>query len=183
MSIQDFKDYYWCKDELVSFCRTEDMDTRGSKLELAARIEQYLMTGEKISYKGRSLLTSKFDWSTETLNTKTIITDNYKNTENVRTFFREQIGERFKFNVKFMDWMKAAQGKNLGDAVEMWKQIISENAKDNLPKDIAPQFEYNTYIRDFMKDNPQMTMKDAIKYWKSKKLKPGDNKYSSADIA
>nr|MDA3891554.1 DUF6434 domain-containing protein [Salinivirgaceae bacterium] len=57
-------------------------------------------------------------WNTEKLTTETEITDNYKNTENVRALFKNQIGDKFKFNVKFMNWMKYAQGKNLGDAIE-----------------------------------------------------------------
>lgn len=109
---------------------------------------------------------------------KTEITDNYQNTENVRGFFKIYVGDKFKFNVKFMNWMKSAQGLTLGDAIEQWISITNEMRTDKSHKQIEPQFEYNTYIRDFMKDNPAKTLQDAISCWKIKKSKPGNNKYS-----
>lgn len=113
---------------------------------------------------------------------ETEITDNYKNTENVREFFINQIGDKFKFNVKFMNWMKTAQDKTLGDAVEQWVSITNEIRTNKTEKQIAPQFEYNTYIRDFLKDYPDNSLQDAINYWKIKKSKPGDNKYTKSDL-
>lgn len=182
ISIQDFKDFYWYKEELVDFCRSENLYTRGGKTELASRIVRFLKTGERESYQVNTPKTSRFDWNSEKLTTETEITDNYKNTENVREFFENQIGNKFKFNVKFMNWMKSSQGKTLGDAIEQWIFIRNEIRTDKSHKQIAPQFEYNTYIRDFMKDNPDRTMLEAISYWKIKKSKSGDNKYSQTDI-
>lgn len=182
ISTQDFKDFYWYKKELVDFCRSKNLDKRGGKIELANRIEKFLKTGEREPYQEKTKKTSRFDWNTEKLTTETEITDNYKNTENARDFFKNQIGDKFKFNVKFMNWMKAAQGKTLGDAIEKWISITNEIRTDKSHKQIAPQFEYNTYIRDFMKNHPDKTMQEAISYWKIKKSKPGDNKYSPDEL-
>ncbi len=178
ISIQDFKDFYWYKEELIDFCRSENLDKRGGKIELANRIEKFLETGKREPYQVTVSKTSRFDWNSEKLTIETEITDNYQNTENVRGFFKSQIGDKFKFNVKFMNWMKSAQGRNLGDAIEQWISITNEMRTNKSHKQIAPQFEYNTYIRDFMKDNPDKTLQDAISCWKIKKSKPGDNKYS-----
>jgi hypothetical protein len=182
ISIQDFKDFYWYKEELVDFCRSEKLDKRGGKIELANRIEKFLKTGEREPYKAKVSKTSRFDWNTEKLTIETEITDNYQNTENVRGFFKNQIGDKFKFNVKFMNWMKSAQGRTLGDAVELWISITNDIRSDKSHKQIPPQFEYNTYVRDFMKDNPVKTLQDAIDCWKVKKSKPGDNKYLQSDL-
>lgn len=182
ISIEDFKDFYWYKEELIDFCRSENLDKRGGKVELAKRIEKFLQTGERLPYQEKKLKTSRFDWNTEKLTIETEITDNYKNTENVREFFKNQIGDKFKFNVKFMNWMKTAQGKTLGDAVEQWISITKEIRTNQTEKQIAPQFEYNTYIRDFLNDNPDNSLQDAINYWKIKKSKPGDNKYTKSDL-
>lgn len=177
ISIQDFRNQYWYKEELVDFCRSENLDKRGGKIELAKRIEAFLETGERIPYQQQTSKTSRFDWNKEKLTLETEITDNYKNTENVRTFFKNQIGDKFKFNTPFMNWMKTAQGKNLGDAVKQWISITNEIRTAETEKQIAPQFEYNTYIRDFMKDNPGKSLQEAIASWKIKKSEPGDNKY------
>lgn len=182
ISIQDFKDFYWYKEELIDFCRLENLDKRGGKIEIAKRIEKFLKTGEREPYKEKNSNISRFDWNTEKLTTETEITDNYKNTENVREFFKTQIGNKFKFNVKFMNWMKTAQGRTLGDAIEQWISITNRMRTDKSEKQIAPQFEYNTYIRDFMKDNTDKSLQDAIDSWKIKKSKPGDNKYTKSDL-
>lgn len=182
ISIKDFKDYYWYKEELIDFCRIANIDKRGGKIELAKRIERFLKTGEREPYVKKNSNTSRFDWNKENLTVKTEITDNYKNTENVRAFFINHIGERFKFNVKFMNWMKTAHGRTLGDAIEQWILIANEMRTDKTEKKIAPQFEYNTYIRDFMKDNPDKSLQDAINCWKIKKTKPGNNKYTKSDL-
>ena len=47
IAIQDFKNFYWLKEELQHFCRQYDMSTCGSKIEIAERIEVFLSTGEK----------------------------------------------------------------------------------------------------------------------------------------
>ena len=182
ISTQDFRSFYWYKDELIFFCTSEKIDKRGGKIELANRIEKFLQTGERIPYQEKKSKTSRFNWNTEKLTVETVITDNYKNTENVRAFFKNQINGKFKFNVKFMNWMKASEGRTLGDAIAQWILIAHEMKTDNTEKQIAPQFEYNTYIRDFLKDNPEKSLQDAIDYWKIKKLKPGNNKYTPSDL-
>jgi hypothetical protein len=113
---------------------------------------------------------------------ETKITDNYKNTENVRKFFDQQIGEHFKFNVRFMNWMKVNSGKTLQEAIEEWKRIKSEIKTTTKPKEIAPQFEYKTYLRDFLLDNPHAKREEGIKLWKIKKSMRGDNKYTKSDL-
>lgn len=183
LSAKDFKDFYWYKEELVNFCRTENLDKKGGKIELAKRIEYYLTTGKrKRPIKKLPRTSSTFDWNKETLSLETIITDNYKNTENIRTFFRKQIGPTFKFNVRFMNWMKTSNGKTLKEAVEKWIDISEIKKSNKSPQVIAPQFEYNTYIRDFLKDNPTKSRNDAIEYWKVKKSIRGNNKYTKADL-
>ncbi len=181
ISIQDFKNFYWYKKELVDFCRSENLDQNGGKIELANRIEFYLSTGKRAYGSPKTACVSRFDWNNEKLSTSTLITDSYKNTENVRAFFKEQIGKKFSFNVAFMNWMKSAQGKNLGDAVEMWIKIKNEIKENKFPKDIAPQFEYNTYVRDFLRDNPNKRLSDAIRCWNAKKAMSGDKKYRKKD--
>ncbi|WP_282043460.1 DUF6434 domain-containing protein [Winogradskyella flava] len=180
--VKDFNDFYWYKEELVAFCRIENLNKKGSKLELAEQIEHYLSTGKKKSFSEKPKITSTFDWNSEQLYRTTLITDSYKNTENVRAFFTEHIGPKFKFNVKFMNWMKTAAGKSLEDAIEQWDIIASKNKSNKNVKQIAPQFEYNRYIRDFLKDNLDRTRKDAITCWKLKKESRGTNAYSKSDL-
>jgi len=184
ISLKDFKDFYWLKEELLKFCKEEGLKKNGGKIELSERIEHFIKTGNRQLIKANSKHKSKstFDWNNEKLSIETEITDNYKNTENVRKFFQQQLGKPFKFNVKFMNWMKANAGKTMKDAIKEWQRIKAE-AKSNIKsKEIAPQFEYNRYLRDFMADNPNSKRELGIKCWKIKKSMRGDNVYRKEDL-
>jgi hypothetical protein len=61
-----------------------------------------------------------FDWHSDPFTRKTPITKAYRNTQNVRRFFRKKCGDQFKFDRPFMAWMKGADGKTMGDAVKEW---------------------------------------------------------------
>lgn len=182
ISAKDFADFYWLKEELVSFCRSEGLTTSGGKIEIAERIEHFLRTGKVKEERKNSKAKSSFDWNTSVLSLDTVITDNYKNSENVRSFFENQIGDKFKFNVIFMNWIKANAGKTLADAARQYQVIATENKERITKKEIAPQFEYNTYLRDFLADNPTATRGDGIKLWKIKRALRGSNAYSSEDL-
>ena len=112
----------------------------------------------------------------------TIITDSYKNGENVRRFFLREIGAHFAFNVLFVKWMRENVGKNLGDAIEEWNRIYRLKKDKNYVSEIAPQCEYNRYMRAFLRDNPTMSSKDAMKYWKLKRARRGTNEYERTDL-
>jgi hypothetical protein len=185
ISIKDFKDYYWLKEDLVRFCKEIGINCSGGKIEIASRISHYLETMILIKSSNtiRKKANSNFDWNLEKLDANTIITDNYKNTENVREFFKNKIGSNFKFNVEFMDWMKANTGKTLGDAITKYQQIAQQKKDKNYKTEIAPQFEYNTYIRDFLNHNPGLTIKNALECWKIKREKAGVKKYEKQDLA
>ena len=183
ISIDDFKNFYWLKKELTDFCKKEKLSTQGGKIEIAQRIEHFLQSGQRLfPTRSSSKSTSSFDWKNSTLHLHTVITDNYKNSENVRAFFQKEIGPSFKFNVKFMNWMKANTGKTLADAINTWKEISNQEKNRSEPKKIAPQFEYNTYLRDALADNPNLKRKEAIALWKIKKSMRGDNKYRKSDL-
>lgn len=184
ISTKDFQDFYWLKKELSKFCKEESLGSTGSKVELSNRILLYLKTGKTqiVTPKKKVKPNSMFDWHKESLRLNTIITDNYKNTQNARRFFIDQIGNHFKFNVKFMNWMKSNSGKTLKDAVNAWKRIKIESKNSSGKKDIAAQFEYNKYLRDFLAANPNSNRAIGIRLWNIKKTRRGDNVYRSDDL-
>lgn len=67
-----------------------------------------------------------FDWHSDAISHKTPITKTYRNTQNVRRFFRKECGDHFKFDRAFMAWMKNADGKTIGDAVKEWRRREAE---------------------------------------------------------
>jgi hypothetical protein len=63
-----------------------------------------------------------FDWHRDPITRKTPVTASYRNTQNVRRFFRAQCGADFKFDRPFMAWLKDGVAKTMGNAVDEWKR-------------------------------------------------------------
>jgi hypothetical protein len=63
-----------------------------------------------------------FDWHCDYIDKSTVITSTYRNTQNVRRFFKAELGDHFKFDREFMAWMKASSGNTMGDAVTEWRR-------------------------------------------------------------
>jgi len=177
LSQDRFREFYYLKEELIAFCREEGLSISGGKPELTERIAHYLETGEKLpnSVKRRSKPPIEF-----TLDTP--IEENITCSEKHRMFFKRVIGDDFKFNVRFLRWLRENPGKTYRDAVKEYLKI-QEERKKGIKADIDVQFKYNTYIRDFFADNKGYSLKDAIKCWNHKKGLAGNNPYERSDLS
>ena len=176
MSGKEFLRHYHLKEELAEFCRSNGLQSTGSKNDLTERIVHYLDTGEKLIKKTQR----KSNAGTIRISNETLIGENFTYSERNRQFFEEAIGDNFKFKVPFQRWLKANPEKTVGDAIIAYPTII-ENMKHERPE-IDRQFEYNTYIRDFSKDNTGRSLNEAIVCWKYKRDSIGHNKYERADL-
>ena len=89
ITLLDFKQFYWEKIELIAFCRANVLTTQGSKLELEARIELFLTSGEKkpsFLKKPR-----KGQWDSEKFSlTRDTMVINYKSDPITRAFFSQR---------------------------------------------------------------------------------------------
>ena len=176
MSEKTFRSYYYLKEELIDFCRENNLPVSGGKIELTDRIAYFLDTGKvlKLSTKRKAAV------PVGQLTESTIIEPNIGFSEKLRAFFTERIGKSFSFNVPFQKWLKSNAGKTYGDAVNAYYRILEE--KKTQKTTIGKQFEYNTYIRDFFEDNKGKSLEDAITCWKHKKSQPGHNRYEPTDL-
>ena len=172
---EEFKEYYFLKEELKDFCRSEGLKVGGSKGDLEKRVVHYLGTGEEL--KERKVRQNSNETATEiSLDSK--LGENFKCSEDKRAFFKKEIGSGFKFKVKFQKWLKANPEKTYRDAVAAYHEIQNSDEKTEIGK----QFQYNRYIRDFFKNNDDKSLDDAIKCWKYKKSLKGHNKYEDSDL-
>ena len=171
-----FKEYYYLKEELIDFCRKNNLQTTGGKIELTERIAKFLDTGERTYETHNARKTAIIDEIT----LDTIIEENFVCSEKHRAFYKEQIGNSFSFNVAFQKWLKSNAGKTYQDSIIAYHQILEDKKKNKTT--IDRQFEYNTYIRDFFNDNKDKSLEQAIKCWKYKKSLKGHNKYEKDDL-
>lgn len=65
---------------------------------------------------------SIFDWRSEALTRETSLNADYKMTQNVRRFMRNQCGDDFAFDRPFMAWVKSGAPKTLGDVADEWRK-------------------------------------------------------------
>ena len=182
---EDFKEYYFLKEELKDFCKKEGLKVSGSKNQLEERIIYYLDTGKSLdnsrSIKNKnnySKSNSNKATTSEEITLDSILGENFKCSEDKREFFEKEIGEGFKFKVKFQKWLKTNPDKTYQDAINAYHELQNSNEKTKIDK----QFQYNQYIRDFFDDNDDKTLNDAIKCWKYKKSIKGHNKYEKSDL-
>lgn len=77
ISIESFKDFYWLKEELQTFCRENGISASGPKIEIADRIETFLRTGviKKTTKKSKAI--KKMEPQVY-LSLDTVITENHR---------------------------------------------------------------------------------------------------------
>lgn len=165
-----FGQFYYLKEELIAFCKQENLQSTGSKEDLNKIIMHYLKTKEKIRISKRKSVDCKI------LDLNTVIPSNMRFSETNREFFKQYLGDSFRFSVPFQRWLKENAGKTFQDAIDAYPNLMKN-------KEIDKQFEYNTYIRDFFKDNTDKTLQDAITCWKYKKSIMGHNRYEREDLS
>lgn len=171
-----FRSFYYLKEELVGFCRENNLPVSGGKIELTDRIACFLDTGKVLETSAKRKATIDVGLITE----NTLIESNIVCSEKHRAFFKEKIGKSFSFNVLFQKWLKSNAGKTYGDAINAYYQILEKKKKGKTT--IGKQFEYNTYIRDFFEDNQGRSLDEAITCWKYKKSLQGHNRYEKSDL-
>lgn len=173
---EDFRQYYFLKEELKEFCRANGLKVSGSKNELEERIIHFLDTGKSLEPK--KVKSTPKNNSEDVIILESRIGENFKCSEDKREFFEKEIGKGFKFKVKFQKWLKANPDKTYEDAIDAYFEIQNSKEKTKIDK----QFQYNQYIRDFFEDNDDKTLKEAIECWKYKKYLRGHNKYEKSDL-
>ena len=115
-----FKEYYYLKEELIDFCRKNNLQTTGGKIELTERIANFLETGER-TYKSHNIRKNVI---IDEITIHTIIEENFVCSEKHRAFYKEKIGNNFSFNVAFQKWLKSNSGKTYQDSINAYYQIL-----------------------------------------------------------
>lgn len=66
---------------------------------------------------------SIFDWHGDPITSETPVTENYRNTQNVRRFLTASCGPGFKFDRAFMAWIKNGDPKTMGEVAAQWLRL------------------------------------------------------------
>ena len=177
ISVESFKDFYWLKEELQSFCRENGISASGSKIEISDRIEIFLRTGEIKKPIRKSKVNKKVEPQVD-LSLDTVITENHRCSQVVRAFFKSVI-PKFHFSTYIQNYFKENVGKTYRNVVDAWYEEEERKKDPSYKKQIGSQFEYNQFTRDYFADpkNKDKNREDAIEAWNTIKVLPGSNKY------
>jgi hypothetical protein len=168
LSAEDFRSFYWLKEELVRFCRENGISASGSKEELAARVEAFLSSGNIAANAPHVRVPKAAGQMPQEFQRETVIGTGWRCSQSLRAFFEREIGPHFHFDSVMRDLIKHGAGKTLQETIEVWE------AEQRQPKEaqaIAPQFEYNRHIREYFREHPGATLQEAIRAWEEKKAK------------
>ncbi|MEM1373258.1 MAG: DUF6434 domain-containing protein [Pseudomonadota bacterium] len=176
----EFRRWYYLKAELVAFARTKGIQTSGGKFEIADRISYFLDHGSPPARQRVLRRTSGFDWHSAELGDETIITDSYRNTQNVRRYFKRNI-DGFSFSIPLMQWMKANAGKTLADAVVEARRLNEEKRRGVKQPD-QPHNQYNAYTRAYFAAVPGGTQKELRALWSARRKRPGPYVFDPKDL-
>ncbi len=183
ITLLDFKDFYWTKLELINFCRENNLSSQGGKLELAGRIEQFLVSGnsenfEKILAPNKTGKLSKIRDSELGPLTKTTPVILYKSDVLTREFFQKEIGPHFKFNADVLVWIKnkisAQECLTYGDIIDEWLKQDRLKKDPSYTRPIPEQFQFNQFMSDWKKAGAGKGEKEA---WNWLRDQPGEPTY------
>jgi hypothetical protein len=178
-NVKIFKKFYWTKQELIAFCKSNRLQVKGGKIELSHRIESFLATGKieksplKIRRQGK--------WDSEQRITRKTPVVNYKNDTKTKLFFVEAIGSHFHFNAYLRQFSKIPNincNLTYGDLVDGWRKSEADKKSLKLKPLIEKQFQFNQFQRDFYAAEKGKTRKQMIEAWKMVRSVPGAATYA-----
>jgi len=170
LAAEEFRRWYWLKDELIGFARELGIRSTGSKETLTARIAAKLGGGEFVEpdepRRGGSGQLSG------TLLPETVIPVGQRCSQAVRAWLAAQVGEGFRFDAEMRAFFANSDGTlTMQDAVDHWYATRGRG-----PRSIDNQFEYNRFTRTWYDEHPDGSRKDLLAAWQQYRSQPIDER-------
>lgn len=159
ISADEFLSWYWLKSELVDACRTCELSSAGQKPELTMRITAFLRGNPVPQISSRKIsqqMPPSFSLSM-------VIQPGWRCTQDLRKFFIEHCGLKFRFNGVVRDMIFNQHGKTLGEVVEAYNKSLLQPKGST---QIIAQNQFNQFLRDFFCESPKATREEALEKWK-----------------
>ena len=159
--------WYWTRAELAAFARQLRVPATGAKLELADRLAAILDGRPPAPAPPRRPAAAGA--LPEPVTRATLLPPGQRCTEQLRRVLRAEIGPAFHFDRAMREFVAAADGHSVGDAIAHWHRTRAEAAR---PADIPAQFELNRFLRDWRRDHPGRTRAEALAAWREHRGRP-----------
>lgn len=158
-SFDEFKKYYWYRDELSQICKSLGLEYRGIKQELNHIIEQYFK-GNLI--KKSSIKNRKKQVENITLDTP-LLECNFSFNTKFREYFSDLIGvSRFKFNADMATaWRKVKSENDLSFTIQDMLKVYY--GKSDYAKYDNSVCQWNQFLKDFCADENSRNYSNKLK--------------------
>lgn len=179
IDVATFKNFYWDKIELISFCKSNGLSYSGGKIELTRIIEIFLRTGYIEESFGPIKRSGKLD--SDKLITLNIPVVNYKNDAKTKQFFVDKVGPKFHFNAYLRQFAKTPNmdgSLTYGDLVDGWIKSEADRKALKQKAPIDKQFQFNQFQRDFYASEKDKTRSQMLAAWKLVRSVPGQATYA-----
>ena len=157
---EQFKRFYWYREELIKICKAYGLKHDGSKIELYKVIEAYF-SGERILPQKKKKA-SKASVTELTLDTG-LIECGFTFGNRFRDFFKKQTGEEnFKFNVDMVASAKAV--KENGDESFTLKDLLDiYYGRKTYASYDRSALQWNRFVKDFCSDEATAVYDERLK--------------------
>ena len=172
LGAEEFRRWYWLKDELQAFARTQQFPASGSKEQLAERVAAFLAgkplpapAAQPRDRRSRQRLVPP-------LTIHTVIPAGHPCSQVLREFFVNALGPGFRFDAHMREFFAANDGTaTLAAALDHWHATREADAGS-----IGPQFELNRFARDWHAAHPGGTRNQMLSAWKIHRSLPVDQR-------
>lgn len=186
MTINEFKSYYWYREDLVNICRKLDLDYDGSKDELEKRIIAYL-NGNILESKRKNLNKKRMNKKmTDVTAEMKIIEGGFKFNNAARDFFKTYFNtDKFTFNREMVLAVREAEENNdlnmtVQDLIDIYTK--KKNINKELLNSSKQTCQWNNFYKDLCHDSRcdifNKKMKVASILWKIVKQSNKTKEYS-----
>lgn len=177
-TFEEFRKYYWYKEELVKICKILGLEYRGTKLELNKIIEEY--------FKGNKILKIKRQHHAKTYDDisldSSLLECGFSFNQKFREYFSNLTNvSSFKFNTDMASTLRKVKASNdtsftIGDMLKVYNGELNYTKYDN------SSCEWNKFVKDFCEDEISDKYTDKLKVasilWKKVKESKNDKVYS-----
>ncbi|HYW13616.1 MAG TPA: DUF6434 domain-containing protein [Longimicrobium sp.] len=157
LAAEDFRAWYWRRDELAAFCRANGLPASGSKEALAERIEAWLAGTRPPAPRAVRQPSARMPAE---LAADTPMGPGWRCSQPLRAYFEGECGPGFRFNRALRELVARGDGSTLAQAVELYRASLNAAGGE-----IEPQFEYNRHMRAFFAAHPGATPEQARAAW------------------
>ncbi|MBD8042216.1 hypothetical protein H9638_00150 [Arthrobacter sp. Sa2BUA2] len=172
MSAAEFRRWYWLKEELLVFARTQGIPASGSKEILGERIAALLGGKPLPAVPAPAGRKDRVHRLVPPLTIHTVIPAGHPCSQVLREFFVNALGPGFRFDAPMREFFAGNDGTaTMGAALDHWHATRGE-----APRPIGKQFELNRFSREWHAANPSGSREQMLAAWQVHRSLPVDQR-------